>query len=99
MNILTLFPYCRLIPMIENGEHSLPDNIFNATSNLTPEHAPEKARLRKKPTPDSGSWSPMINDQMQYLELNLGHTEPIYGVIMAGSPEFNNYVTLFKVNA
>jgi len=63
---------------------------------LAPEHAPYKARLNKQP--GGGSWSPQINDQMQYLELNFGHTEPIYGVIMAGSPEFNNYVTLFKVS-
>lgn len=97
MNPLTLYNFYSLIPMIENGEHSLPDSIFNATSKLTPDHAPHKARLLKNPTPNSGSWSPQINDQMQYLELNLGHTEPIYGVIMAGSPEFNNYVTLFKV--
>lgn len=83
--------------MIENGQDSLPDSIFNASSQLAPEHAPHKARLSKKLTTDSGSWSPQINDQMQYLELNFKHPEPIYGVIMAGSPEFNNYVTLFKV--
>lgn len=83
--------------MIENGPHSLPDSIFNASSKLAPDHAPHKARLTKNPKTGGGSWSPQINDQMQYLELNFGHAEPIYGVIMAGSPEFNNYVTLFKV--
>ncbi|XP_034481426.1 hemocytin [Drosophila innubila] len=85
----------RLIPAIENGPLSLPDSIFNASSQLAPDHAPYKARLRK--LPGDSSWSPQINDQMQYLELNLGSKEPIYGVIMAGSPEFNNYVTLFKI--
>ncbi|ALC44456.1 Hml, partial [Drosophila busckii] len=84
----------RLIPMVENGAQSLPDMIFNASSQLAPEHAPQKARLRKQ---NDGCWMPQINDQMQYLELNFGHPEPIYGVVMAGSPDFNNYVTLFKI--
>lgn len=85
-----------LIPKIENPAHSLPDSIFNASSQLAPEHGPKMARLTKEQP--RGSWSPSINDQMQYLELNFAKPEPFYGVVMAGSPEFDNYVTLFKVS-
>ncbi|SPP76371.1 hemocytin [Drosophila guanche] len=85
----------RLVPKIENGPHSVPDSIFNASSQLAPEYGPTKARLTKQHP--RGSWSPNINDQMQYLELNFGRPEPFYGVVMAGSPDFDNYVTLFKI--
>ncbi|XP_030375562.1 hemocytin [Scaptodrosophila lebanonensis] len=85
-----------LIPKIENGQKSMPDNIFNASSKFKLGHEPYKARLTKDKT-KSGSWSPSINDQMQYLEINFGQKEPFYGVIMAGSPDFDKYVTLYKI--
>ncbi|KAH8270632.1 hypothetical protein KR018_012544 [Drosophila ironensis] len=85
----------RLIPKIENDLHPLSDGIFNASSQLSPEHGAKMGRLSKNH--QKGSWSPSINDQMQYLELNFGTAEPFYGVIMAGSPDFDNYVTLFKI--
>ena len=40
----------------------------------------------------------MINDQMQYLQINLPEQQPLFGVVMAGNTDFDNYVTLFKVN-
>lgn len=44
-----------------------------------------------------GSWSPEINDQMQYLEINFVKSIPIFGVIMQGSPIFDQYITSFKI--
>lgn len=85
-----------MVPVIEADE-PLPDSVFKANSSLGPKYAPEMARLSDSPTDKSGAWSPMINDQNQYLEIVLPHPEPLYGVIMAGSPDFDNYVTLFKV--
>lgn len=44
-----------------------------------------------------GSWSPEINDQMQYLQIGFEKPVPIYGIIMQGSPIFDQYVTSFKI--
>ncbi|XP_037934058.1 hemocytin isoform X2 [Teleopsis dalmanni] len=86
----------RLKVMIQADE-PLPDTVFNASSSLGPNYAPYKARLYKNPQEKTGSWSPNINDQMQYLQVTFEEPEPIFGVIMAGSPDFDNYVTLFKI--
>uniref|UniRef100_A0A1I8MML0 Hemocytin n=2 Tax=Musca domestica TaxID=7370 RepID=A0A1I8MML0_MUSDO len=106
VEVVTLFPVtvsppkkCNpelMVPVIEADE-PLPDSVFKANSSLGPKYAPEMARLSDSPTDKSGAWSPMINDQNQYLEIVLPHPEPLYGVIMAGSPDFDNYVTLFKI--
>uniref|UniRef100_A0A1I8NWB1 Hemocytin n=1 Tax=Stomoxys calcitrans TaxID=35570 RepID=A0A1I8NWB1_STOCA len=85
-----------MIPVIE-GEVPLPDTIFKANSSLGPNYVPSKARLLETSKENAGAWSPMINDQNQYLEITLPEPEPLFGVIMAGSPDFDNYVTLFKV--
>lgn len=44
-----------------------------------------------------GSWSPEINDQMQYLQIGFERPQPMYGVIIQGSPIFDQYVTSFKI--
>lgn len=44
-----------------------------------------------------GSWSPEINDQMQYLQIAFPHATPLFGVIIRGSPIFDQYVTSFKI--
>lgn len=44
-----------------------------------------------------GSWSPEINDQMQYLQIGFEKPVPIFGVIIRGSPIFDQYVTSFKI--
>lgn len=86
-----------MIPVIE-GEKPLPDSVFSASSTLGPKYSPHLGRLSKNPKDKSGAWSPMINDQMQYLQIDLPEQEPLFGVIMAGNTDYDNYVTLFKVN-
>lgn len=85
-----------MTPVIQSDE-PLPDSIFNATSSMGPNYVPSMARLTNNPDDKSGAWSPMINDQTQYLQITLPQQEPLYGVIMAGNPEFDNYVTLYEV--
>ena len=86
-----------LIPVIE-GEEPLPDSIFSSSSTLGPKYSPHLGRLRKDLKEKTGAWSPMINDQMQYLQITLPEQQPLFGVVMAGNTDFDNYVTLFKVN-
>ncbi|KAG4071830.1 hypothetical protein HA402_005991 [Bradysia odoriphaga] len=89
--------YCRLVTMIE-GDNPLPDSAFGCSSYLGSSFKPQYSRLNSKPTSESsGSWSPEINDQMQYLEIGFTKPEPLFGIIIRGSPIFDQYVTSFKI--
>lgn len=44
-----------------------------------------------------GSWAPKQQNQNQYLEIDLGKQEPVYGVIVKGSPLYDEYVTSYRV--
>ena len=47
--------------------------------------------------PTAGSWSPSESDTNPYIQVELPHKEPIYGVIMQGSPIFDQYVTSYDI--
>lgn len=42
-------------------------------------------------------WSPMRNNQDQFLEVDLGAVVPVYGVVVAGNPLTRERVTAFTV--
>ena len=42
-------------------------------------------------------WSPMRNNQEQYLEVNLGSVVPVYGLVVSGNPLTRERVTAFNV--
>lgn len=44
-----------------------------------------------------GSWSPEINDQMQYLQIAFPKPTPLFGIVIRGSPIFDQYVKKFKI--
>jgi hypothetical protein len=80
------------------GDQALPDVVFNASSVLSDAFRPSFAKFT--PTADSqseGSWSPQYSDNHQYLEIDLGQQEPIYGIKIKGSPVYDEYVTSYKV--
>lgn len=85
-----------MTPVIQGAE-PLPDSVFSASSNLGPKYAPQNGRLLPSSKKQTDAWAPMINDQMQYLQVTLPEREPLFGIAMAGHPDFDNYVTLFKV--
>jgi von Willebrand factor len=85
------------VPLID-GDNKLPDTAFSALSSLSPKFKPEFSRLDSKTNGmSSGSWSPAINDQMQYLQITFPTVTPIYGVIMRGNSFLDQYVTSFKI--
>nr|CAH7739498.1 unnamed protein product [Callosobruchus chinensis] len=87
----------RYIDLIQ-GKQPLPDEAFNASSILSDNFAPHNARINSRVTPKSGgSWAPKYSNQEQYLEINFGKQEPIYGVVVRGSPLYDEYVTSYKV--
>lgn len=77
-----------------NGEKPLSDEAFSASSFSDGTHHPKYGRLHNK----NSAWSPKINDQMQYLQVDFKQPTPLFGVVMEGSPMFEVYVTLFKVS-
>lgn len=45
----------------------------------------------------AGSWSPVSMDTNQYIQVELPRPEPIYGVVMQGSPMFDQFVTSYEI--
>ncbi|XP_037900754.1 hemocytin [Glossina fuscipes] len=85
-----------LRPVIQ-GPEPLPDSVLSASSSLGPKYSPQNGRLLPSSKKQTDAWAPMINDQMQYLQVTLPEREPLFGIVMAGHPDFDNYVTLFKI--
>lgn len=44
-----------------------------------------------------GSWKPIHMNSDQYLQIDLGKVEPVYGVITRGSLEANEFVNSYYV--
>lgn len=87
----------RFIDLIQ-GDQPLSDEAFSASSVLSPSFAAHNARLNNRISETSGgSWAPEFSNENQYLQIDLGKQEPIYGVILRGSPLYEEYVTSFKV--
>ncbi|RZC42307.1 hemocytin, partial [Asbolus verrucosus] len=87
----------RFIDLLQ-GDQALPDVVFNASSVLSSSFEPEFARFNTKAEGKSGgSWSPKYSRTSEYLEINLGHQEPIYGIKIKGNPLYDEYITSFRV--
>lgn len=87
----------RYIYLIQ-GDQPLGDEAFSASSVLSPSFAPNHAYLNSKITSQSGgSWAPEFSNENQYLQIDLGRQEPIYGLVIRGSPLYDEYVTSFQV--
>lgn len=44
-----------------------------------------------------GSWAPKYSNKDQYLQINLGRPEPVYGIIVRGNPLYDEFVTSYRV--
>lgn len=45
----------------------------------------------------ASGWSPLRNNQDQFLEINLGSVTPVYGLVVAGNPLTRERITAFNV--
>ncbi|XP_045445614.1 hemocytin-like [Melitaea cinxia] len=76
----------------------LPDIAFSASSVANSQFEPMFAKLNGSATAVSaGSWSPDQNDRNPYIQVELPQIEPIYGVILQGSPLFDQYVSSYDI--
>ncbi|CAK1581500.1 unnamed protein product [Parnassius mnemosyne] len=79
-------------------EDRVPKSAFSASSVASALFEPQYAELNGHPLDVSaGSWNPKTMDSNQYIQVEFPRREPIYGVIMQGSPLFDQYVTSYEV--
>ncbi|CAB3239227.1 unnamed protein product [Arctia plantaginis] len=80
------------------GDQPLPDSAFSASSTASSLNQPKDAVLNGFPLDHTaGSWNPSVSDKNQYIQVEFPRREPIYGVVMQGSPLFDQYVTSYEV--
>ncbi|XP_041977645.1 hemocytin isoform X2 [Aricia agestis] len=79
------------------GDEPLPAKL-SASSAASPMFAPQFAKLNGTTTAESaGSWNPAVSDLNQYIQVELPSKEPLYGVVVQGSPLFEQYVTSYEL--
>lgn len=101
-SILYLFIYLRLfsvphIPLNVRHQRTFPDSRFSASSYLNESNSPgrpEHATLNNK----QGSWCPLYTQADEWLELDLGSDQTIYGVAVQGSHDSASKVTKYNIS-
>ncbi|XP_017781781.1 PREDICTED: hemocytin [Nicrophorus vespilloides] len=80
------------------GDQPLPDDAFSASTVLGASFEAKHSRINSQITADNGgSWMPKDTNKDQYLQINFGKPEPVYGIVIKGSPLYAEFVTSFKV--
>ena len=85
-----------LSPRIKE-QHAFPDSRFNASYYLDKGNSTgraEHAILNNR----EGSWCPVHNRENEWLELDLGSDQTIYGVAVQGSHDSTNKVTTYTIS-
>lgn len=80
----------RIKPITANLDQS----SFNASSWYDDTTVPHFAQLYSK---ENSYWKPSKSSESEYLQINLGYPETIYGVQISGNPVEEEYVTSYKV--
>lgn len=75
----------------------LPDEAFTASSFIQGTSSWSKPWNARLSSSSFGSWKASMLDEHQYLDVNLGAVEPVYGVVTRGNQEAHEFVTSFKV--
>ncbi|XP_026330001.1 hemocytin [Hyposmocoma kahamanoa] len=79
------------------GDQPLPETSFNASSQYSDSFKPQYAKLDANTDQNGGSWAPAPDDVHPYFKVTLPRREPIYGVIIQGSPLFDQYITSYNI--
>lgn len=72
---------------------SISDNQISASSQLNGNHSAIQARLHSK----AGAWSPLTNDDSQWLQVDLGSDTRVTRVATQGSNAYNESVTKYNL--
>ena len=77
---------------------AIKDAQITASSQLNDNHAPRQARLHfKKAGGKQGSWSTLINDLSQWLQVDLGSYTRVTRVATQGRNGYNEWVTKYRL--
>ncbi|XP_059045233.1 hemocytin [Achroia grisella] len=80
------------------GDEPLEETAFSASSVANELFEPQYAVLDGHPLDiTAGSWAPKKMDKDQYIQVEFPRREPVYGVILQGSPLFDQYVTSYEL--
>uniref|UniRef100_T1JAC2 Hemocytin n=1 Tax=Strigamia maritima TaxID=126957 RepID=T1JAC2_STRMM len=71
---------------------TVPDSNLKASSSFTSLTGPERAR-----SDSDSAWSPKYSNKDQYLEIDLGVNQPVYGFVTRGHPTEQKWVTVYRV--
>ncbi|XP_076369994.1 hemocytin-like isoform X2 [Tachypleus tridentatus] len=89
----SVFPSCNEYIDLVGG--SLPDSSLRASSSLTPETGPQAAVMVDTTEPRAWTASELNTDQ--FIEVNLGYPQDIYGVVTQGKMGSEEWVTSYTV--
>ena len=80
-------------------DNAIADEQISASSQLDVNHATSKGRLQfKTASSNGGSWSALINDASQWLQVDLGNQQTIVTrVATQGSNAKSQWVTKYKL--
>ncbi|KAH8413492.1 hypothetical protein KR009_011769 [Drosophila setifemur] len=92
-----LCPTNSLVRLFTSDTYSPKDSAFSGSSILDDSFAAHLSRLHRQPKKNAGAWTPRISDQTQYLQVNFDRPLGLYGLLIAGDPHNDNYVTLLKL--
>ncbi|KXJ05518.1 Coagulation factor VIII, partial [Exaiptasia diaphana] len=83
---------------------AIPDSSITATSSLDGISGPKEARLHNPRVSgvsglsnSRGGWSPSVNNNNQYLQIDLGSTFRITGIATQGVESTSEWVTSYKI--
>ncbi|XP_050428341.1 hemocytin-like [Adelges cooleyi] len=82
------------INQVESISSKLEPSSFNASSWYSSNTEPYYAQLDSE---DNGYWRPAKSSETEYLQMDLGQAETIYGIEVTGSPTHDEYVTSYLV--
>lgn len=96
MNLVFYFLLAPIHSLRMRSPQAFPDDRFNASSFLDDANSPgrpEKAWLNNM----EGSWCPLHDAENQWLEVDLGSNQTIYGVAVQQSHDSSSKVTHYDV--
>ncbi|XP_035224885.1 hemocytin-like, partial [Stegodyphus dumicola] len=89
---------CTIYYDIVDGPLPLPDSSLKASSSRSEDSAPHNARLSSVVTSYSaGGWIAGEINEFQFIEVDLGRIQPVYGVITKGRSGYPEWVKSYKV--
>ncbi|KFM64508.1 Hemocytin, partial [Stegodyphus mimosarum] len=88
-----IYPCVDFVPLID-GEKPLPDSNIKASTSASSSTGPDAARMKAE---IGKAWTASVEDQKQFIEVNLDDVRAIYGVITKGKPLSNEWVTSYQL--